>query len=238
MRLLRSLIACIDGQMDRWTDGRTGVRAGRGRPGPAGRYKCGCHVRRAHIEKARNMLTYNILYACVRCRGIRCFIHMRLHIAGWHPTDRARRGVLSSRESECAHLLKAGSARTLSNGYVGVRPCESGFARVQMFMIREDSWEEIFYTPPPLGNHFRDCNCARVETRLLFTTPSGWWWCIESAFRTIPVITLPTMNLRTIKINIFADRIHDHGSGVKQSPGQGKQQTKGSGPVQSHAVLY
>ena len=28
----------------------------------------------------------------------------------------------------------------------------------------EQRWEERFYTPPPPGNHFRDCKCARIET--------------------------------------------------------------------------
>ena len=28
------------------------------------------------------------------------------------------------------------------------------------------TWEERFYyTPPPPGNHLRDCNCARIETK-------------------------------------------------------------------------
>ena len=48
------------------------------------------------------------------------------------------------------------------------------------------AWAERFYTPPPPGSNFRACQCARIETkalRLLYTTPSGWCWCIKSLFR-------------------------------------------------------
>ena len=35
------------------------------------------------------------------------------------------------------------------------------------------SWEERFYTPPPPGNEFRDCDCARIETKASIHHPLG-----------------------------------------------------------------
>ena len=32
-------------------------------------------------------------------------------------------------------------------------------------------WEERFYTPPPPGSHFRDCDCARIEAKVVYTPP-------------------------------------------------------------------
>ena len=46
-------------------------------------------------------------------------------------------------------------------------------------------WEERFYTPPPPGSDFWDCDCVELRQKPLCTTPSGWWWRIESVFRSL-----------------------------------------------------
>ena len=44
-------------------------------------------------------------------------------------------------------------------------------------------WEERFYTPPPPGRDFETATVPELRQKLLYTTPSGWWFCTESVFR-------------------------------------------------------
>ena len=43
--------------------------------------------------------------------------------------------------------------------------------------------KERFYATPPPGSDFDAETVPELRQKPPYTTPSGWWWCIESVFR-------------------------------------------------------
>ena len=52
---------------------------------------------------------------------------------------------------------------TYTHTYISVSFCERCDEVVDA--LHEDVWEGTVYTPPPPGSDFRDCDCARIETK-------------------------------------------------------------------------
>ena len=49
------------------------------------------------------------------------------------------------------------------------------FAPRRLAVGSHHPWEERFYTPPPPGGDFRDCKCARIETKASIHSSLGAW---------------------------------------------------------------